>query len=1155
MPQASLAQGNQGTIRLKRFMERDRLNLIDPTNIAYLGAERFLVPSATTVDGTLVTTLTTISPYEDRLASAVAPQGFDATVIAYDQQQQRLIFHNQNTNELEGAALLSNGLPDWSDRRSLVRLGESRMSTGMAVAADGTLFLLTTNSIDGTNILQQRSISSAPAATAATSEAGSVITDQPIQVDSSTPTILQGLTIHPQTGHLFTMDQATQRLLELTQNGRLVQSYDLTPFGLQVLQGLVIAPSADQTDDPAEQSLYVVDRLRETAAGSANGRVAEFTFTAAPTVADGTAEDVATLVQIVKTFEFSPPSPDPAGIAYIPANPYVNTSERILFSDSEVNEMALYDGANVFEMTFDGLLQKTYTTYPTITGEPAGLSFNPNNGHLFFTDDDNIRPLIEVSPGPDKEFLSADDTFTKFSLRDSDAYGNQDPEGVEYVRLNGIDTVFILDGLNSQLYVAQPGPDGIFNGIDDIVSDYDTESQGVEDPEGIAYHPGSGTLFLIGKPPTRVAELSITGELIRFVDISAANADKPAGLAFGPGSNNANELHLYIVDRGVDNDSDSKENDGLLYEFDIPTGSNRPPVVTVGPNVTVNWPDTVALTGAVTDDGLPEPATITTTWSKLSGPGDVSFADAAAIETIASFSLPGAYELQLTAEDGDLEGSAILGVTVEENNSPPIVEAGANRTIEQSETITLSATITDDGLPIDPGQVTLQWQVVSGPGDATFADDASASTTVNFDKVGEYLLRITANDGDLSSSDQLTITVLPNNQLPIVDAGPDQRIGLGDSTQLSGTAEDDGLPDPPAALTIRWSQISGRGTADFSASDLLSPTVSFTARGSYELALSVSDGKATVTDTLTVVVDIPNQPPTVDAGPDLRTTITETVLLQGSVSDDGIPSPPGAVTIEWRQLSGPGTVSFANRNVATTTASADVLGLYTLQLFADDGSLDASDSMTLNVGEPNEPPTFGPLGTSTEIITSATTISLSVTATDTWIPAPSGQLSYRWERVSGPSSMAIGTPTQNGTPVSFNSAGNYVIRVTASDGELESSLEFAVTITTPNFAPQVTLASELSVPGPRTIQLTATVTDDGQPDPPGGLTYQWRVVEGAESVTLGDARALTTSANFKAPGVYVITLTANDDELTGSATMTVTVGSAQVYQNYLPIIR
>jgi hypothetical protein len=72
----------------------------------------------------------------------------------------------------------------------------------------------------------------------------------------------------------------------------------------------------------------------------------------------------------------------------------------------------------------------------------------------------------------------------------------------------------------------------------------------------------------------------------------------------------------------------------------------------------------VKLDGEVTDDGKPG-NTLTTTWSMQSGPGDVSFADANAPDTPATFTGQGVYILNLTSSDGELTGRDTVTITVE----------------------------------------------------------------------------------------------------------------------------------------------------------------------------------------------------------------------------------------------------------------------------------------------------------------------------------------------------------------------------------------------------------------------------------------------------------------------------------------------------------
>src|SRR5439155_802059 len=78
-------------------------------------------------------------------------------------------------------------------------------------------------------------------------------------------------------------------------------------------------------------------------------------------------------------------------------------------------------------------------------------------------------------------------------------------------------------------------------------------------------------------------------------------------------------------------------------------------------------------------------------------------------------------------------------------------------------------------------------------------------------------------------------------------------------------------------------------------------------------------------------------------------------------------------------------------------------------------------------------------------------------------------------------------------------------------------------------------------------RLSGSATDDGLPNPPGQLTFQWSTAPG---ISLANANLASTTATFSQPGTYTLTLTASDSELTGSADMPVTVAGV----NQAPVV-
>jgi PKD repeat protein len=100
------------------------------------------------------------------------------------------------------------------------------------------------------------------------------------------------------------------------------------------------------------------------------------------------------------------------------------------------------------------------------------------------------------------------------------------------------------------------------------------------------------------------------------------------------------------------------------------------------------------------------------------------------------------------------------------------------------------------------------------------------------------------------------------------------------------------------------------------------------------------------------LTDTSNQPPELDAGPDRTIYLpNNSVFLDATIRDDGLPNPPGAVTTSWNQVSGPGVVLFADESAVDTTATFPGEGTYVLKLEADDGELTASDEVTIVVNE------------------------------------------------------------------------------------------------------------------------------------------------------------------------------------------------------------
>jgi hypothetical protein len=90
--------------------------------------------------------------------------------------------------------------------------------------------------------------------------------------------------------------------------------------------------------------------------------------------------------------------------------------------------------------------------------------------------------------------------------------------------------------------------------------------------------------------------------------------------------------------------------------------TNKAPLVTAGPNITVKFPAQAFLSATATDDGLPG-GPLSYGWSVASGSG-VTLSSPGSASTAATFSAPGKYVLRVAASDGALTSTAEVTVDV-----------------------------------------------------------------------------------------------------------------------------------------------------------------------------------------------------------------------------------------------------------------------------------------------------------------------------------------------------------------------------------------------------------------------------------------------------------------------------------------------------------
>lgn len=221
-----------------------------------------------------------------------------------------------------------------------------------------------------------------------------------------------------------------------------------------------------------------------------------------------------------------------------------------------------------------------------------------------------------------------------------------------------------------------------------------------------------------------------------------------------------------------------------------------------------------------------------------------------------------------TADAGGSDaGTADAGTTAgvaPPNDSTPIVRAPADQQIALGEPLVLSGSVAIPGAPVDIPVV--YWEQVSGPGVTVFNSPDKASTTVNFDTVGTYLLQLTVANGPFTANDQVNVVVVEQsgNLAPVVDVGADENTFVDVVLNLAATVTDDGLPN--GVLTGEWTKTAGPGTATFGDISSTNTTVTFSASGDYTLRYTATDGDASSSDELSVLAE--------NAGPPVNNNAT-----------------------------------------------------------------------------------------------------------------------------------------------------------------------------------------------------------------------------------------------------------------------------------------
>lgn len=773
------------------------------------------------------------------------------------------------------------------------------------------------------------------------------------------------------------------------------------------------------------------------------------------------------------------------------------------------------------------------------------------------------------------------------------ALGLQNPQGMTVDPATGI--LYMLDAVGPRLLQVTPDTSGNFETAG--ATTVDLAGAKLVNPRGLAWHPGSGHLYVASPGNQTLVEVTPAGQVVSTRDLSAVGLSNPQALVFAPTGDLTDDpaaLSLYMADAGQPTAAQSTD-DPALAETGCTTAEACPntlylPLVIGGEALAVGTDEATteemrasavpANAGTIVELSLtaPRAAAASTFATALVRAVDLAaltppIPDPSGLAYLASSNT-------LLISDGEVD-ETVAGITHFQGAN--VWELGLNGAVKRTANLSKVAPtvvrmtneptgtawnpnnghyyISDDDArriyDLNPGGDGL---IGTADDTWTFFDTLAVGNSdpegVTFDPVNNQIIvadglnieiyRYSTNGAFLGQFDVAQYGVLdpesveynPGSGTLFVLSNHTSRIII--ETTLTGTLLNTFDISAAAAYTpagLAYAPASdGSGLRRFYVVDR---------RIDNDVDPNIVDGKLYE---LTAPQPTANAAPAVNAGLDQTITFPNAAILDATVTDDGLPSPP-TLTTNWSQISGPGTVTFGNATSVDTTVAFSAIGVYTLRLTANDGALRSSDDILITVTSSTAVNTAPMVNAGVDqTITFPNAANLDATVTDDGLPSPP-TLTTSWSKFSGPGTVTFGNANTVDTTATFSTAGVYTLRLIASDGALSVSDDVVITVnsaTTVNTAPGVNAGPDLVINLPTVATLDATVTDDGLPTPPTLLTT-WNKISGPGTVTFGNANAVDTTAAFSIAGVYTLRLSASDGALSSSDDVIITTTSDVIF--------
>ncbi len=474
-------------------------------------------------------------------------------------------------------------------------------------------------------------------------------------------------------------------------------------------------------------------------------------------------------------------------------------------------------------------------------------------------------------------------------------------------------------------------------------------------------------------------------------------------------------------------------------------GGNTAP--TVGALTLTTDEDTPITHALAVEDGDGDTVTVTL---GTPGHGTVTMAGGGITYTPAE-NYHGSDEFTVTASDGKLSAEATVTVTVTSVNDPPTGVADSFATNEDvAHAAEITALLANDS---DVDGDTLTITSVGNPTNGSVSmsgGDVIFTPTANF--AGSATYQYIVSDGTVSSPVTVTVTVGGVNDPPVAtdDTGlttdEDVALDIAGSALVTNDTDADGQ-----TLSVSAVANATHGTVAL-ASGMVTFTPEANFSGTATFDYTVTDGAATDTGTVTLMVNAVNDAPVAvgDAATtdeDTAVTVTQATMIANDTDVEG-----STLTVTAAGTATNGTVSFSGGDI-TFTPTANVTGTGSFQYTVSDGTATTTGTVTVTITPVNDAPVAVDDAATTNEDTAVQIAASSLVANDIDIDGDALAVLSVSNVTNGSVSLASGTITF--TPAAQFS-GSATFDYVVSDGTLTDTGTVTVVVSAVNDAPVAT---------------------------------------------------------------------------------------------------